>query len=96
MGKPSPNKVSLNPHSLMQNEPGIPKVSISRKEPCAEAAQASWGAVFSSKKGAQMSELPALAHEDVLTLSFPFQGDTDLNSRPLRGKIYENGKLGLS
>lgn len=63
-------------------------VSIMRKEACAAAAaQASRGHCFSSKKEAKMSELSALIYKVFLTLSlFFFQGDTDLNSRPLSGK----------
>lgn len=58
-----------------------------RKEACAAAAQASRGHCFPSKKEAKMSELPALIYKVFLTLSlFFFQGDTDLNSRPLSGK----------
>lgn len=67
-----------------------------RKEACAAAAHASRGHRLSSKKEAKMSELLALVHKDFLTLSLSsFQGDTDLNSRPLRGKTYENRKLDI-
>lgn len=62
-------------------------VSVMRKEACAAVAQASRGHCLSSKKEAKMSELPALVYTVFLTLSlFFFQGDTDLNSRPLSGK----------
>lgn len=58
-----------------------------RKEACAAAAQVSRRHCFPSKKEAKMSELPALIYKVFLTLSlFFFQGDTDLNSRPLSGK----------
>lgn len=66
-----------------------------RKEASTAIAQAFWGHRLSSKKEAKMLEPPALFTRIFLPSLFFFQGDTDLNSRPLREKTYENRKLDI-